>query len=598
MRGNGKLFSKRFLNVLFTLFTLVLLSFIVYAVFQGRKDIGKSDCKKLTFSGSYSYDGVTFYTIDENTEFGPTRESKLVVKGHFEEDIDGGKPLFMFARGLNIRMYVNDTEVPCQTQEAPDQWAYVSSVKIGKDDEVVLIAETIQQPLANVYLMQFMDGMYESTRYDIVVYMLRKDILSVMMSIVVIVLGLGMMMYRISYSRDREYDATGMLSCAMVMTAGGLSGLVDLKYVTLMIDNSFMMTHMDQVNQTLMGMSLIAYINRYLVKDTAKKINNFVVVMMTVLAMLFMVKSMIFPTLGSVDSIYIGLMAFAVVFIIYELFELFCSMKESSSKVDFAFESLLIFAISCLIEMVYFLVTGTYFVKLFEVALFLFAALHYYLLLSNNIENYQKAKKTNELEHELSQNKIKVVISQIQPHFLYNAIATIRALCLKNPEEARNGLDYFAKYLRANMDSLSEDGCIPFAKELDHTKSYLYIEKLRFGDLLEIQYDIEATDFEFPPLALQTMAENAVKHGLLAQKDGGRLKISTKETDKSYVVKVEDNGIGYDMTKPLDSGRSHVGIYNTRQRVASLCDGTLNVVSKVGAGTTVTITVPKRTEGE
>ena len=258
-----------------------------------------------------------------------------------------------------------------------------------------------------------------------------------------------------------------------------------------------------------------------------------------------------------------------------------------------AFDTLLLLVTGFIVEIIYFVLTGAYIVRVIEVCLLIFSVAQYYLLVSSNVENYQKAQLAQVLEKELVQNKIKLMLGQIQPHFLYNAIGTIRALCIKNPKEARNALDYFAKFLRANMDSLAEEGCIPFEKELDHVKSYLYIEKLRFGELLDVEFDIKTTDFECPPLMLQTIVENAVKHGLMPKKEGGKIQISTLETQNCYEIKVADNGVGYDTSKPLEEGRSHIGVDNTRQRIVALCNGTMNIGSRIGDGTCVTIIIPK-----
>jgi sensor histidine kinase YesM len=92
---------------------------------------------------------------------------------------------------------------------------------------------------------------------------------------------------------------------------------------------------------------------------------------------------------------------------------------------------------------------------------------------------------------------------------------------------------------------------------------------------------------------LQTIVENAVKHGLMPKKEGGKIEISTIETQNCYEIKVTDNGVGFDTSKPLEEGRSHVGVDNTRQRVVALCQGTMNIGSRVGNGTTVTIIIPK-----
>ena len=259
-----------------------------------------------------------------------------------------------------------------------------------------------------------------------------------------------------------------------------------------------------------------------------------------------------------------------------------------------AFDSMLLLVLGFIIEMLYFVLTGTYMVRIIETCLLIFSIMQYYLLVSTNVENYYKAQQTRELENELIQNKIKLMLGQIQPHFLYNAIGTIRALCTKRPEEARNALDYFARYLRANMDSISEEGCIPFEKELDHVKSYLYIEKLRFGEMLNVTYDIQTVDFSCPPLMLQTIVENAVKHGLLPKKEGGTINIITLETSNCYEIKVVDDGVGFDTSKPLEEGRSHIGVDNTRQRLMALCEGTLSIGSRIGVGTTITMVIPKR----
>lgn len=592
-----RVFSKRFLNINFTIFTVVLVTFLIISAFKSKDGFEAIECEKIGFSGSYSFDGVTFSTIDENTEFGPIRQNYLVLKGHFDRDIADGKPVFLYLNGIKAKVYINGEEVFSRTNADANPWEYIYPINLSTSDEVEFVLETEAKYHVNMYFAKFYSGIYHGSRYDMVAYMLKSDVVSIVLSLIVIVMGAGMFIYKISFGHD-AYQDEGMVSCGTLLFAGGFASLVNYGYATLLFGSGFAMKQVDQMNQILMCMFLLAYIKKYLTKEASRNINDVMVVCMTAFAVLFMVKCMVMPSQRNFDPVFICAMGFVAFLLCIELIALYRNSKEKDRKRRIAFESLIVLIVSFLVEMAYFMLTGTYFAKLFEVALFLFSVLHYYLLLSSNIENYRKAKKTTELEHELSQNKIKLVMSQIQPHFLFNAIATIRALCIRNPEEARNGLDYFAKYLRANMDSLGENGCIPFEKELDHTKSYLYIEKLRFGEMLEIQYDIQVADFMVPPLSLQPMVENAVKHGLLAQKDGGVLKISTRETEYIYEIKIEDNGVGFDLTKPLESNRSHVGIMNARQRVAALCDGTLNVVSKVGAGTVITITIPKQIPGD
>ena len=146
------------------------------------------------------------------------------------------------------------------------------------------------------------------------------------------------------------------------------------------------------------------------------------------------------------------------------------------------------------------------------------------------------------------------------------------------------------------MDSLRQTAPVPFETELGHLKKYLYIEKLRFGDELNIEYDIQATDFEVPQLSIQPLVENAVKHGVGMKEDGGTVKISTRETEKYFEVVIEDDGTGFDVNEKKDDGRSHIGMENARKRLKELCGADVIITSAVGEGTRARVVIPKQKE--
>lgn len=214
-------------------------------------------------------------------------------------------------------------------------------------------------------------------------------------------------------------------------------------------------------------------------------------------------------------------------------------------------------------------------------------------------ENVRIAVAQERTEKELYEAKVSVMASQIQPHFMYNALTSIAMMCTIDPPTAQEATITFAKYLRGNMDSLKQNRPVPFAQELEHLKKYLYIEKLRFGDKLNIEYDITATVFKLPMLSVQPLVENAVKHGVGMKKKGGTVKISTRETETAYMVIVSDDGVGFDPSAPRpDDGRSHVGMDNTRMRLKEMCGGEIKIKSTVGEGTTATIILPKDRQTE
>ena len=208
-----------------------------------------------------------------------------------------------------------------------------------------------------------------------------------------------------------------------------------------------------------------------------------------------------------------------------------------------------------------------------------------------------------ERERELAESRIDIMISQINPHFLYNSLGSIKQLCDLNPETAKEAIHDLAFFLRANMDSLTNKAPIPFTQELEHVKHYLNIEKQRFRERLEVVYDITAENFALPPLSIQPLAENAVKHGICSKTKGGVVTIKSKETPSAYVITIADTGGGFDESDPMRSNnqvldnQTHVGITNVRSRLKLMSSGRLDIKSELGKGTVAMITIPKDSEG-
>lgn len=206
---------------------------------------------------------------------------------------------------------------------------------------------------------------------------------------------------------------------------------------------------------------------------------------------------------------------------------------------------------------------------------------------------YAEAIRYQQMQKELYEAKVSVMVSQIQPHFMYNALSSIAMLCKLDADTAYQATITFSQYLRSNMDSLKQTKPIPFKQELEHLKKYLYIEKLRFGKKLNIEYDIQVTDFMLPQLSIQPLAENAVKHGISKKRGGGTLTIATHETDDAYEVIVSDDGTGFDINEVKDDGRSHVGMENIRRRLKEMCNAEVLITSVIGEGTVAKVIIPK-----
>ena len=241
--------------------------------------------------------------------------------------------------------------------------------------------------------------------------------------------------------------------------------------------------------------------------------------------------------------------------------------------------------------------SGCVFVVLFAVAMVVVLR-----IVPGSINAAEKAKELelqrsrleaekNMVEAELKESRVAIMLSQIQPHFIYNTLGTIERMCLKDPQKANELVRNFSLYLRGNFSELDSVAPIRFTEELKHVEYYVNIERVRFPDM-NIAYEIEATEFVLPALSVQPLVENAIKHGLMRLETGGTVVIHSYETPTHFCVKVKDDGVGFDTEAPIDE-KKHVGLRNIRGRLKAMVNGDLVLESKPGIGTSAVIMIPK-----
>lgn len=178
-----------------------------------------------------------------------------------------------------------------------------------------------------------------------------------------------------------------------------------------------------------------------------------------------------------------------------------------------------------------------------------------WILVTINAAIYMSAFFSRAHEHMLEeQQRIKIMVSQIQPHFLFNTLSTIQALCRIDPDKASEITGKFGTYLRRNIDSLET------------------------ADLV-------------PALTIQPMVENAIRHGVRIR-ENGVISVRTARRLRYHEIIIEDNGIGFEKKKITDDKGSHIGISNVSERIERMCGGTVDINSTVEEGTTVLIRIP------
>lgn len=189
--------------------------------------------------------------------------------------------------------------------------------------------------------------------------------------------------------------------------------------------------------------------------------------------------------------------------------------------------------------------------------------------------------------------------SQINPHFLFNAINTIVSLIRTQPDKARELLLHLSFYFRKNL--YESENLVDLDTELEHLRSYLEIEKARFGDKLDIKFNIDSNlQVKVPPLIIQPIVENSIKHGIMEKLEGGSIEITAYKKEKNIKICVKDNGEGIEEQKLKDLLKENIkvesiGLKNVHKRLQLMYgyDYGLEIKSKKNKGTIVIISIPE-----
>ena len=220
-----------------------------------------------------------------------------------------------------------------------------------------------------------------------------------------------------------------------------------------------------------------------------------------------------------------------------------------------------------------------------------------------DISEYEKRQNIAQQElKKLKQNleimRVQNSTSQMQPHFLYNALASIREIVLLDPQYASDLICDFTTYLRACIRTMQNGDLIPIRQEIDNIQAYANIEKMRMGKRLNMIYDLKSEDFLIVPLSIQPLVENAIRHGIYQRgRQGGTVSIRTESLSEYDLITVEDDGVGFDYQKVRDEverrERDSIGLDNVIFRLKKQLNADVVINSEQGVGTVVTVRVPR-----
>lgn len=559
-----------------------------------------------SFSGEYSYNQTDWYPLDENTDLS-ARNKDLYLRGHFDHHIYEESRLYFYCDHIGWELSVNGEllaqdvileiekyGIKVQPSMCSREWDYhYFPVDVPTSAQVEIhLGNPHKFGNQNAY-NDFLTTLYCAPKEEI--YMAKylepsaqpHNVIGVVLVIVgFLLLCSALVSVFMRLTVNITVVQTGLL--AVFAGASFMLGAVDLCFRS---QNHILNTYGWQIS-VMYSIYLLGIMARDMLEGKRRRTAGYVMavsaaVNVILILLAFSGAMLMYDTL--LFWVLLQLVSCPVLMICCGMELFFGNRKKIPDMVLY----LLIFT-CILLDCIGFMSSIYSKAIMTEAIVLLFFLTKLVQLAASIIVNSRESNRARKLEKELEESRIAMMLSQIHPHFIFNVLGTIRGLCRENPEQAWVGIGDFSEYLRANMNALTNEKSIPFVRELAHVESYLRLEHMRLGDDLKVVYDIQEKDFFLPPLTLQPLVENAVKHGLFYKAGGGTVKIQSRREKEKIILTVQDDGLGFEIAAREEdfSQRKHHGLENVRSRVEKMMGGTLHIDSHPDHGSIVTLEFP------
>ena len=604
-----KLQKKTFLAILEQILPVVLAVVCVLVMTANSYQATLAIPFPLNFEGEYSFDNGETWQVLTDTSNLSTDQGDLLLRGHFDEELFPGAILYIYREHIGITFKLNGELLYISPQSEilllGDENIEHRADFCGRDwmmfqfEEGLLHTDTLEIHLQKMHdyinrdaYRNFLNSAYLAPSETAIMeaylqpYASQWIIFGILLLIVAVMM-LGATVAAVFLQTPMTQNLS-MLGFGLLFAGGYL--VLDTITVLFWSEKLVFNTYARQICMMLsvywMGLSIRSWLT-----GARRKLAGLVMGLSLVLNV-----AMILPSFTGGWPIYDttliwGITQVAITAVL--LGAVVAELRKAERKNYLNLSSALLLLVALLLDLagvgsnMYSRGTCT------KLAFGLVFVVHGFLGMKRMLIDYQGARRAKKLEKELEDSRVAIMLSQMQPHFIYNILNVIYYMCGKDPVEAQNAISKFSDHLRNNLEALSQRELITFRKELDHIHTYLELEQMRFGEELSIVYDIEEDSFLLPVLSIQPLVENAVKHGVAKKRGGGVVTISSRQTENAYQIVVTDTGVGFDVERYADDGKVHVGLTNVRQRLASRMNATVDVVSEPGSGTTVTVTIPR-----
>lgn len=592
--------NTAFNKVIFAFFvSILIISAVIFALAilsDNGREVRSNDLAKITLVGSYRINDGEYAAFDSKAEFDLHKGDIFNFKGRLKRDIEKNKTVSVHIMRSRTEIRVNGNIVLLYGKIGKkffntgigEVWTTFTSPGISRDDKIE-ITLVCGQSMNSYELGKFINNMYSGYKYNLFGRLCAELRIQLMLSVFLIAFGLILLFFLLCMARHPDLHLKRDVYIAALIICAGIWSLINYRINSFIIPNSVLSDSLVVFTQ-----SAIPFLfGLYLLNDNHRKVRfiiEFICAVSGIALAVFLVLYLSGLDFGLIMQLQsIMLLVLTLLFSVAILLD-YRSGKNRLSKLELVGVAvILIGAVFETLSYIFHILPN----NVFGLVMFAFVVIyifHIILLIKTSIE---KVMYTERLENELLQSRMKLMQSQMKPHFIFNTLNTIRSFCSNEPKKASGAICDFSDYLRANFNALTEKSLVCFSEELQHTKKYAELEKLRFDDRVNIFYDIGYMKFPLPPLTLQPLVENAVKHGICKKEEGGTVTVKTEKLKRTILITVTDDGVGFDVYKTRVKS---VTLDNIEARLRHLCSGELKINSAEGFGTSVRITLPYNEE--
>lgn len=586
---------NRIVNIVVFVLLFFFAGIVLFQANRNSNQASMSISPQINFVGEYSQNGGAWTTISDDTDI-CAFDGDLILRGRFSEELPEGVQIIFYLNHIRMDIYMDGELIYESSYEmypdmCGDAWTTWILPEMGEEDEIEIHLHNPHKYGNHNAYNQYLDSIYLGSDVVLQEQYNKQTMPYKLFCAFVIVVSIAIIGTAIGYELLRLPNSTVLYKLGITSLLMGVYMYFDVKYFLFPSSKLVLNTYIRQM-AIMLGACMFGAVITEVLEEKRKKIASIAVGLLVAtdvvfLAMVFGGKIRIYDT-GMYWAIIQGIISLILIVLCVK------EIKNSDKHNMFMFFSIVALLSVLVAELINARLSWWNNGNCIKVVFSVLLVIHLVYSIKLMAVNYQESIRARALEKELRENQITLAMSQIKPHFIYNSLNSIYHLCDKDVAVAQKAISDFSDYLRRSIGAVERTTLVPFEEELNHVKTYLSLEQMRFGDDLRVEYNIGTTEFMIPTLSVQPLVENAVKHGICQREEGGgTITITVREEQNCFEIFVCDDGVGFNPDEEYQGEGTHVGIKNVRQRLEVMCNATLDVTSEPGKGTTVIIRIRK-----